>query len=624
MLRSLVGSEMCIRDRVGVRHVQCWSTLVLDQAAALFDIEFLKHWLDRGHAVHALEQATAALHGMAAGTRQPGRVDGADLAAMVPQFWCVDPEDLSQVDPSTRRVKATGKLAVGVPIILGDTSSADHIIAAIRHSLDTMDGLGERVRSFPAIPADEGPEVYATNTNTGERVLAGLDYSGFLHNREVSMPVRIDRVLQAGRNLEAEQRRSGVHQIWTDPSREWYFLPGFLSELQAETERINRLFWDLGKVAEDNGWQIQECGASALIKEHSILKQPTEHEAQVMALLCCELDTARVALNQVQDHTNVSAAVNWHLDHPASGSANRSMKQYENEVWGGLSIKKFSDGQPRWIRACPGCGEREGTKQRESGHFRCRCGEVHSLFRPIHVQGIASEKKAVEIEQLHERWCRLLLNLGFIGCSSSICRFRPEPASVIPQGGPLRELSDLTAMCCNPDGTLTKPQLVHTCELCTRKFGTDCVQAECHDVAERLVRSPDWSAPERQGLAGHSKMDHKGFYAMQREYEQLYQDVVARNKSEEELQDVPAPEELEQPARGDRSELADCYNRLLQVPEVVGLMDEFGVEQPEDLRELDEDDLAHLVAPLKKVPRNKLLRVLGVSSGQRSHSANQQ
>ena len=42
------------------------------------------------------------------------------------------------------------------------------------------------------------------------------------------------------------------------------------------------------------------------------------------------------------------------------------------------------------------------------------------------------------------------------------------------------------------------------------------------------------------------------------------------------------------------------------------LLDEFGVEAPVDLKELSREDVFLLAGPLKKVLKNKLLRVLGV------------
>ena len=61
------------------------------------------------------------------------------------------------------------------------------------------------------------------------------------------------------------------------------------------------------------------------------------------------------------------------------------------------------------------------------------------------------------------------------------------------------------------------------------------------------------------------------------------------------------------------AELLECYDRIQHDPEVVTLMDSFGVENSEDLKELEREDILQLAAPLKKVLRNKLLRVLGFS-----------
>ena len=59
-------------------------------------------------------------------------------------------------------------------------------------------------------------------------------------------------------------------------------------------------------------------------------------------------------------------------------------------------------------------------------------------------------------------------------------------------------------------------------------------------------------------------------------------------------------------------ELQDCYARMQQVAEAVVLLDTFGVEAPADLKELSREDVLLLAGPLKKVLKNKLLRVLGV------------
>ena len=59
------------------------------------------------------------------------------------------------------------------------------------------------------------------------------------------------------------------------------------------------------------------------------------------------------------------------------------------------------------------------------------------------------------------------------------------------------------------------------------------------------------------------------------------------------------------------SDLEDVYQKLLALSEAVEAMEELGVETATDLRELDEEDVIQLGAMLKKVHRNRLLRILG-------------
>jgi len=57
-------------------------------------------------------------------------------------------------------------------------------------------------------------------------------------------------------------------------------------------------------------------------------------------------------------------------------------------------------------------------------------------------------------------------------------------------------------------------------------------------------------------------------------------------------------------------ELVTGYNRLCEVQAALALMEEWGIEEANDLRELDRDDATELAATLKKVPAAKLLRCL--------------
>jgi len=65
------------------------------------------------------------------------------------------------------------------------------------------------------------------------------------------------------------------------------------------------------------------------------------------------------------------------------------------------------------------------------------------------------------------------------------------------------------------------------------------------------------------------------------------------------------------PQSSETAELQSIYNKLCEVEAAVALMEEWGLEVPEDLRVLDEEDAAALAATLKKVPGAKLLRGLG-------------
>ena len=62
-----------------------------------------------------------------------------------------------------------------------------------------------------------------------------------------------------------------------------------------------------------------------------------------------------------------------------------------------------------------------------------------------------------------------------------------------------------------------------------------------------------------------------------------------------------------------KSVLEECWERLCAVPEAVEEMDELGVEQADDLRELERDDVVKLGTTLKKVQRSKLMKALGMN-----------
>ena len=62
-----------------------------------------------------------------------------------------------------------------------------------------------------------------------------------------------------------------------------------------------------------------------------------------------------------------------------------------------------------------------------------------------------------------------------------------------------------------------------------------------------------------------------------------------------------------------RDALEECWERLCGVQAAVEEMEELGVEQAADLRELEHDDVVRLGATLKKVQRSKLMKALGMN-----------
>ena len=158
---ELVMLAGCKSDQLGVqlaeaglRQIQCWETLVLDKAAPIFDIGFLKHWLLRGECMLALQQGIADVEGIAPESRHSTSIGA--RSASVPLYQCVDPSDREVVDEAFR-VRSNGLLAVGVPRIVGDPSCGDGIVSAIRRRLEGLrfGFAGWRAcPPFPSFPMD--------------------------------------------------------------------------------------------------------------------------------------------------------------------------------------------------------------------------------------------------------------------------------------------------------------------------------------------------------------------------------------------------------------------------------------------------------------------------------------
>ena len=73
-----------------------------------------------------------------AGSREPGHTNAGHAICMVPRYSCVDPEDVDLVDPCTKKVYTSDRIAAGVPSVYGDPAFGDHIISAVRHRLDGL------------------------------------------------------------------------------------------------------------------------------------------------------------------------------------------------------------------------------------------------------------------------------------------------------------------------------------------------------------------------------------------------------------------------------------------------------------------------------------------------------
>ena len=142
-----------------------------------------------------------------------------------------------------------------------------------------------------------------------------------------------------------------------------------------------------------------------------------------------------------------------------SGITNSLIAEHVDPVLGQVGRKAFSDGKTRWMAVCESCGGLECVPEdhlplsgRSGYAFPCPCGKAHSVLCPVHIDGIASRRKAREIEALQERFFALLNHLGFSarGYDSSLqnafARLSPESGTRIPKAGPLRELAVFSAV----------------------------------------------------------------------------------------------------------------------------------------------------------------------------------
>ena len=249
------------------------------------------------------------------------------------------------------------------------------------------------------------------------------------------------------------------------------------------------------------------------------------------------------------------------------------------------------------------------------GPYKCSCGESHTFFGQIQLTGLASDSKAREIEGLHRRYCGVLGEIGFRGNDipaivRGVWGYLPESSSVVPSGGPMRELSVTCGSCCPSQGPFSRGELIHVCDLCGRGFG-----AMTGDEGKQTC------------LQDHRRVDHRRhisfleLFARRREAKMVALGVprteLAANDSDWQSRFTQLSVEFKamklkyDSIIAEITDLDDCYDRMLEVPEVATTMCQFGVENSKDLQELDFVDIAQLAEPLSKVLRNKFLRVLG-------------
>ena len=219
----------------------------------------------------------------------------------------------------------------------------------------------------------------------------------------------------------------------------------------------------------------------------------------------------------------------------------------------------------------------------------------------------------------------------------AMCRMPPESAAVIPKSGPLRELSVIcgifgdfniangifcmNGVCNCMSGScsgrmLDETALTHVCELCTRGFSTaKDLQQHQHQHCRLNVFREDYERRREARTVAHGRVR-----TAQASVDQLVNnDSATQLRAEMAVMKSDYEAKLSDALAGPKASndinleaLQDCYARMVCVPDVKALMDELGVERAEDLTELDKSDILVLAEPLKKVPKNKLLRVLDI------------
>ena len=115
-----------LHERAGVPDVVCWTTVLHDQAGKSFGAEIARitaQQLFGGKSLDAAAAFSAACMAVTSLT-EPGKLDNG-LEGEVQQFELhVDPKDEDYVDPKSGRVRASGRLAAGSPLLLSSLQRA--------------------------------------------------------------------------------------------------------------------------------------------------------------------------------------------------------------------------------------------------------------------------------------------------------------------------------------------------------------------------------------------------------------------------------------------------------------------------------------------------------------------
>ena len=141
-----------LHERAGVRDVVCWSTLLEDEAGACFGEAFATSTADqllegRLDPAEAFGAACAAVNVIT----EPGRVGRRDAHVQKFELF-VDPQDEEQVNPTTRRLRTSGRMPAGVPVHLMPVASPSAPKSFRQKLLDRLetpssalnwDGIGE-------------------------------------------------------------------------------------------------------------------------------------------------------------------------------------------------------------------------------------------------------------------------------------------------------------------------------------------------------------------------------------------------------------------------------------------------------------------------------------------------